>query len=520
MLMLRQSVRGIPISLHRIIHSSSRSFSARTKASVNNYYLRKKRKCPFSPYKTKWQETFFTHQLAVQKLVESTHKSPKKTNLLSVLIDSFAAYKCEPTPNAYFFILRTLTKNPSTWDQIPQVLDHIHKVENFETPEYIFTYLIKFYGYSNMTPLAVEVFFTMPAFKCNPSVKSLNTLIWVLCKNKYDFKMVLLVLVKSQFMNIWVEESTFKILIRALCRNGKGNNAVDLLNLMVDSGFDLDRKICSLILCTMCAQKECEGVEILDVLDKMRELGYSPKRVDLCNVIRFYVKNRKGVEALEVLSKLKMSGMVPDIVCYNLVLNGLLLEGEYESADEVFDEMLVLGLVPDIVTYNVYINGLCKQNKVDEAVRMLGCMEELGCKPEMNTYYTILEDLCRRGMLSSAKEVCGNMKLKGLQLNSLIYDILVNCMIREGEVEEACDVLGEMVGRGFVPQSITFDGLVHLLCQRGLFSEAMELLNEMVVKSIVPGIRSWEALVHCLSQTQNFDGFIQVSQSVLFGEEE
>ncbi|MCD7462326.1 hypothetical protein HAX54_048258 [Datura stramonium] len=495
MSLCRRSIRGIPcIPLHMKLHSSSHSFSARS--SVDNYYLRKRRKWPLSPYKTKWHESF-THQLAMQKLVESVNKSPK-THLLTILIDSFSSYQCVPTPNAYYFILKTLSQNhPSTWDQIPQILDHIRKTENFETPEYIFTYLIKFYGYSNMSHLAVEMFFTMPAFRCNPSVKSLNALIWVLCKNYYDLRIVLQILVKSQFMNIWVEESTFKILIRSLCRVGKENNAVDLLNLMVDSGFDLDGKICSLILSTMPEQKDCEGVEIWGVLEEMRKLGYSPKRVDLCHVMRCYVKNGKGMDALEVLTKMKISGLVPDIVCYNLVLNGLILEGEYSKADELFDELLVLGLVPDIVTYNVYISGLCKQNKVDEALRMLGCMEDLGCKPEMNTYHTILEVLS-----SSPKEVFGQMKLKGLQLSSHTYGILINCLIRNGEVDEAYNLLHEMVGMGFVPQSITFDGLIHLLCERGLFSEVMELLSIMVTKNVVPGIRSWEALVQALSSSK------------------
>ncbi|XP_049407455.1 pentatricopeptide repeat-containing protein At2g38420, mitochondrial [Solanum stenotomum] len=490
--------RFIPI--HMKLHSYSHSYSARS--CMDNYFLRKRRKWPLSPYKTKWQEETLTHQFAMQKLVESTANRSPKTHLLSILIASFSTYECDPTPNAYYFILKTVTKNPSIWDQIPLILDHIRKVENFETPEYIFTYLIKFYGDSNMTHLANEMFFTMPAFRCNPTVKSLNCLIWVLCKNNYDLRIVLQVLVKSQLLNIWVEELTFKILIRALCRIGKANNAVDLLNLMVNSGFNLDGNICSLILSTMPEVKDCDGVEIWGVLEEMRKLGYSPKRVDLCNVIRFYVKNGKGIDALEVLNKMKMSGMVPDVVCYNLVLNGLILEGEYLNADEVFDELLVLGLNPDIVTYNVYINGLCKQIKMVEALRMLGCMEDLGCKPEMNTYHTILDGLCRCGMLSSAKEVFGQMKSKGLQLSSHIYGVIINCMIRNGEVDEAYNLLHEMVDMGFVPQSITFDGLIGLLCKKGSFSEVMELLSIMVTKNVVPGIRSWETLVQAFSSAK------------------
>ena len=101
-------------------------------------------------------------------------------------------------------------------------------------------------------------------------------------------------------MNVRLEESSFRILITALCRFGKVGYAVEILNFMRRDGCDVvDMRICSLILSSMCEQK-------------------------------------KGLGSGD--------------------LNGIIKEGEYEKADELFDELLVLGLVPDVHTYNVYIN--------------------------------------------------------------------------------------------------------------------------------------------------------------------
>lgn len=61
------------------------------------------------------------HQLAMQSLIEKVSKSPRTTNPLSTLIDSFVDYQCKPTPSVYQFVIKALTKNPCNYDLIPKV---------------------------------------------------------------------------------------------------------------------------------------------------------------------------------------------------------------------------------------------------------------------------------------------------------------------------------------------------------------------------------------------------------------
>ncbi|KAG8377096.1 hypothetical protein BUALT_Bualt09G0133000 [Buddleja alternifolia] len=403
--------------------NSTASFSfpsSRKSSSLHNYYLRKRRKWPIQPYKSQWHETF-AFQLAKQNFKRSIRKS--KTHLLSDLITSFAAYEISPNPQSYHLLFKILIqKRPSNWDvQFSQILDHVEKVENFETPECMFIDLIKFYGDNNMFNEAVELFFRVPKFRCELSVDVFNALLLVLCRNENGLKIVPEIVMKSQVLNIRIEESSFEILIRALCGLGKVGYAFELLNQMVDEGFVADRKVCSLMLATMCRQLNCDGGEVLGFLEGLKMLGFEPRRVDFCNLIRFLVKKGKGMDALGLFKQMKVNGIRPDVMCYNLVLDGLISERDFLRADKVFDELLVLGLVPNICTYNVYIHGLCMQDKVNDAIKMMGSMEELGCAPDLSTYNTILRRLCEAGEMDRARVVVNGMKQKGVELNSQIY---------------------------------------------------------------------------------------------------
>ncbi|KAG6427689.1 hypothetical protein SASPL_111935 [Salvia splendens] len=141
-------------------------------------------------------------------------------------------------------------------------------------------------------------------------------------------------------MNIRIEESTFEILIRALCGIGRASDALGILNQLVEEGFDLDQK-------------------------------------------------GKGMDALGLVKQMKMNKIEANVMRYHVVLDWLICNKEFSVADKVFDELVVLGLVPNIHTYNVYINGLCLQGKVEEGISMFRSMGMLGCVPDLNTYRAI-----------------------------------------------------------------------------------------------------------------------------------
>lgn len=467
----------------------------------SNKYLRKYRKWPHSPYKTLWHHKWGEHQ-AMQILKQaartttmaSSNDGLNNPSLLSTLIDSFKTYSTDPTPNAYYFLFKTLS-HTSRFHEIPPILDHLECVEKFETPEYILGYLIRIYGRLGKIQEAVDLFYRIPKFRCVPTVCSLNLLLSMLCGNRECLKMVPQILLKSQRMNIRIEESTFGVLIEGLCRFNRVGYAVEMLNFMIDDGYNVDDRICSLIITSLCDQKDLTSVEALCVWGDMKKLGFCPGVIDYSNLIRFLVKEGKGRDALGILNQMKEDGIKPDIVCYTMVLSGVIAEGDYVKADELFDQLLVLGLVPDVYTYNVYINGLCKQNNVEEALKIVASMEELGCKTNVVTYNTLLAALCKVRELSRVRGLVKEMKLKGVELNLHTYRIVLDGLVGKAEITEACLLLDEMLEKRFYPRSSTFDNIIYEMCQKGLVMEALELMKKFVTKSFAPGTRTWEVLL-------------------------
>ncbi|KAK1562743.1 hypothetical protein Q3G72_016394 [Acer saccharum] len=469
-----------------------------------NLFLRQNRRWPHSPYKTRWHQTF-NQQQAIEILKKSLLLPPptqpqqnsNQPHLLSSLLHSFSIYNCDPTPQAYLFVIKTLAKT-SKFNQIHSVLDHIEKNENLEIPESIFVDIIKIYADADRIQEAVCLFYRIPKFRCVPSVYSLNTLLSVVCRNIECTKMVPKILLQSQLMKIRIEQSSFRVLIGCLCRMNRVGFAIEILNCMINDidGFVVDAKTFSLLLSSVCEPKnDLPGVEVLGFLQELKRLGFCPGMADYTNVIRYLVKMEKGLDALSVLDQMKSDGIKPDVVCYTMVLSRVIAEEDYAKAEKLFDELLVLGLVPDVYTYNVYINGLCKQNKVEAGIKMVACMEELRCKPNAITYNTILQALYKVGEESRSRELVKEMRLNGIAPNLQTYNIMIGGLVSKGEIAEACSLLKEVLDNRSRPPSFMFDETLCELCYKGKVSEVLEMLKEMADKNVSPGARVWEALL-------------------------
>ncbi|KGN58708.1 pentatricopeptide repeat-containing protein At2g38420, mitochondrial [Cucumis sativus] len=458
----------------------------------SNNFLRKHRKWPLSSHKTKWHQTF--DQDEALRILKQAANPDQPHLLLSALVTSFTAYSCHPTPNAYYFVLKTLART-SQFHHIPPVLHRLQFLENFQTPEYIFVDLIKLYGRMNRIQDAVTLFRRIPMFRCVPSTLSLNSLLSQLSRNAQGLPIIPDIILNSHSMGIRLEHSTFQILITALCKVNKVGHAMELFNYMITEGYGLNPQICSLILASLCQQKKSSGDVVLGFLEEMRQKGFCPAVVDYSNVIKFFVTRGMGSDAVDLLNKMKADGFKPDIVCYTMVLNGVIADGDYKMADELFDELLLFGLVPDIYTYNVYIHGLCKQGDSVAGLQMIPHMEALGCQPNVITYNVILKSLCKTGELDEARKLRSKMQLKGLAENLRTFRIMIDGLFHNGEVIEACVLLEEMLGSRFPPQISTFSEILSWLCKRHMVGKAVELLALMVGKNFSPGPKAWEILL-------------------------
>ncbi|KAJ6814769.1 putative F-box protein [Iris pallida] len=437
----------------------------------------------------------FAEQQAMETLKNKLCEAENpETNILALLTDSFKTHDAEPSPSAFSFVIKYLFRKRSL-SRIPPVLHHLESAERFEVPEGILANVIRAYGRAELLEDAADVFYRIPRFRCVPSARSLNTLLSFLCRKREGLGLVRDVLMKSLDMGIRLDASTFRILIGALCRNGKARYAKEMFYVMLQlDELAPDGGMYSMVLYYLCKQPGSSG-EAMDFLKEMQNVGFSPKLSEYNSVIDALVRDGKANNAYSVLAHMRVEGGRPDITSYNSVLDGFVAANEFLKADRLFDEILLMGLVPDTCTYNTYIDGLCKEGNLERACRMVSCMEKAGCKPDSSTFNVLISGYSKAGDMGRAKEFMDEMLEKGFHWNSHTYESVISGLFQKGEIMAGRKLLVEMLGKGYVPQASTFNSCICCMCKNDHVHEAVQVLDEMTKHSISPDAMSWEALL-------------------------
>ncbi|EFH56003.1 pentatricopeptide repeat-containing protein [Arabidopsis lyrata subsp. lyrata] len=441
-------------------------------------FMRKYRKIPQSSFKTKWNENL-KQKYAMEELRSNLLADSENGSVMRTLVSSFQLHNCEPTPQAYRFVIETLAKT-SQLENIASVLDHLEVSEKFDTPESIFRDVIAAYGFSGRIEEAIDVFFKIPNFRCVPSAYTLNALLLVLVRKRQSLELVPEILVKASRMGVRLEESTFGILINALCRIGEVDCATELVRYMSEDSVIVDPRLYSLLLSSVCKHKDSSCFDVIGYLEDLRKTRFLPGLRDYTVVMRFLVEGGRGKEVVSVLNQMKCDRIDPDVVCYTIVLLGVIADEDYPKADKLFDELLLLGLDPDVYTYNVYINGLCKQNDIEGAIKMMSSMNKLGSEPNVVTYNIVIKGLVKAGDLSRAKTLWKEMEMNGVNRNSHTYDIMISAYIEVDEVVCAQGLLEEAFNMNLFVKSSKIEEVISRLCEKGLMDKAVELLAHLV----------------------------------------
>ncbi|XP_078446974.1 pentatricopeptide repeat-containing protein At2g38420, mitochondrial-like [Wolffia australiana] len=364
------------------------------------------------PYKGKWQY-MFAEKLAMEELKNKmmTDRYSCNDDLIGTVNSTFYRYGLKPGFPAYSFIIKDLIQKGIS-QRIPPILNHLEETASFDISESLFVNIIRSYGDSFMLQEAIDLFFRIPNFQCSPSVKALNTLLSVLCKRREGLALVPEVLSRTTELKLRLEDSSFMILIKALCKNGRVGAAVELLEEMKLQKYVPHQRIYSMILSSVYKIEDFSMV--ISFFEQMKSAGVSLRAVDYNCVINALVKEGRADDAYGILSEMSSKVLRPSVGNYTVVLGGFMSSEDFQMAEEVFDEMLVKGLYPDSCTYSAYIEGLCKQGKVEEAWKMLICMKKMGIRPDSAICETIIRVCIQSDESDKARKIMKEMQEAGL----------------------------------------------------------------------------------------------------------
>lgn len=330
----------------------------------------------------------------------------------------------------------------------------------------VFDLLVQTYAKLRMVDVGFDVCQYLDGHGFCLSVISYNTLIEVVQKSdraNLVWKVYEHMIQKRTYPN----EGTVKIMVSALCMEGKLQESIDMLDRILG--------------------KRCSPAVIVNTSLVFRVLEEG--RVE---------------EGMVVLKRMLQKNMILDTIAYSLIIYARVL-GNLDSAWEVYEEMLKKGFHANPFVYTVFIGAYCKEGRVEGAISLMQEMENAGLKPYNDTFDHLIVGCSRVGKVEESVKFCEKSMQMGFVPSCFTFNEMIGKLGETGRAKQANEMLTNLLDKGFQPDEITYSQLIAGYCKQGNMQEVLKLYYEMEYKSLSPGSTVFESLVRCLSQCGNLD---------------
>lgn len=300
------------------------------------------------------------------------------------------------------------------------------------------TIMMMQYGRAGLTEMAMTVFEDMKANGCNPSGSTYKYLIISLSRRKGrkvdDALKVFQEMINAghvpdkelveTYLDCLCEVSmlqeakscvdalqkvgfsiplSYSLYVRALCRAGKLEEALALVNEVKEERSKLDEFVFGSLIHGLVQRGHIEVA--LAKVETMRQAGIYPTvHVYTSFIVHFFREKQVG-RALEIFERMQQEGCEPTVVTCTALIQGFANLGKIAEAWDVFYQMKIKGPFPDFRTYSMFIGCLCNVGKSEEALQLLSEMTESGIVPSNINFRTIFFGLNREGKRDLARSV-------------------------------------------------------------------------------------------------------------------
>ncbi|KAK4749240.1 hypothetical protein SAY87_026689 [Trapa incisa] len=305
------------------------------------------------------------------------------------------------------------------------------------------TIMIMLYGRIGLTDIAMSLFDEMKSSECQPTSSSYKFLIVSLCGRKgrnvdravklfhemvngghipdkelievylgclcetdrlEDARNCVSYLSKVRF----TMELRYSMYIRALCRNGKLEEAQQIMNKIGAKHEKLNGYVYGSIVHGLLQRGQLE--DAVHKVEEMKRAGITPTVHVYTSLIIHFFKEKQIRKVLEILEKMQMEGCEPTIVTYSAIIRGYMNVGKVDEACNVFSNMRSNGPFPDFRTYSMFISCLCKAGRSEEAMEVISEMFTRGIVPSSINFRTVFFGLNREGKRELARDLLGQKK--------------------------------------------------------------------------------------------------------------
>ncbi|KAL2327328.1 hypothetical protein Fmac_020755 [Flemingia macrophylla] len=346
----------------------------------------------------------------------SGHVSHNRISEAWKMFNSMESQGIKPTWKSYAVFIKELCKASRT-DEIVKVLQKMqasnikiqdiffHQVLTYMENKGELTVREKVHQMPKAFTLDPEKFMDsdkrMKADGYSPSRSTYKYMITALCK---EASMVLEATRCTDSLQIfgYTVPLSYSLFIRALCRAGRVEKALPLLEEVGEEKSILDQLTCGSIVHGLLRKGRLE--EALTKVDAMKHKGIAPTIHVYTSPIVHFFKEKQVEKAIEIFKEMQRSGYEPTIVAYSALVRGYVNVGRPIDEWDIFYRMKIKGLCPDFKTYSMFVTCLCKVER-SEGMKLFSKMLDSGIVPSIVNFRTVFYGLNKEGKNDLARVV-------------------------------------------------------------------------------------------------------------------
>ncbi|KAL2326629.1 hypothetical protein Fmac_025687 [Flemingia macrophylla] len=196
---------------------------------------------------------------------------------------------------------------------------------------------------------------------------------------------------------------SYSLFIRALCRAGRVEQALPLLEEVGEEKSILDQLTCGSIVHGLLRKGRLE--EALAKVDAMKQKGTAPTIHVYTSLIVHFFKEKQVEKAIEIFKEMQRSGYEPTIVTYSALVRGYMNVGRPIDAWNIFYRMKIKGPCPDFKMYSMFLTCLCKVGRSEEGMNLISEMLDSEIVPSTVNFRTVCFGLNSEGKNDLARIV-------------------------------------------------------------------------------------------------------------------
>ncbi|XP_075473585.1 uncharacterized protein LOC142504603 isoform X2 [Primulina tabacum] len=288
--------------------------------------------------------------------------------------------------------------------------------------------------------------------------------------------------------------TTFNILLHVMQKSDKTDLLWGVYRHMIETRVCPDEVTTQIMVKALCKEGKLE--KFLDILDRMcgKRCSVSAQIVNTCLVYEM-IEEDWIEDGLLSLKRMLQKDMIVDTVSFSLVVFAKVKMGNLCAAMEIYKEMLKRGFHENAFICSLFTGAYCEEGRIDDAVALLEKMETLGFKPPAETFSLMIKGCSINGRLDDSLVFCKKMVRIGHIPSCSAVSEMIGKLCENWKTEQADEMLTILLDKGLSCDENAFSHLIYGYCKDGNIERAITILFEMEFRSLSPNMLGFTSLI-------------------------